>query len=347
MNFVERADAFLNDYQKEYDFYGSVRVTHKGKIVYEKMMRYSNRETGTRIERDSVFTLYSMSKPLCVIGLLKFYDKGILDIDKHPGEYVKEAKGFDESVTIRHMLHHISGLPDFGQLPDFKEKYAPGTPEKIREHLEILKSYPMNFKPGTDTMYANINMILCALICENLSGLSYPEYMKKEVFEPLGMKSAYIDNGEHCEKRVSGHIKENDKIYCTEPSRDWMMGAGDAAATVDDIYCLNIAIKERLLLKSGTWDMILTATPVNGYFGMGCMVGNDYRGRKKKITHNGGSIGFRTMHVQLPEDDFDVILLSNCDWVDGRHHIVNNLHDIYYDEKNKVSSQPELDKGYI
>ena len=171
MNFKERADAFLDNYHKENDFFGIIRVTHKGKKVYEKMMGYANAETGEKIEHDSIFTLYSMSKPLCVIGLLKLYDKGIVDIDRHPGTYVEEAMGFDYSLTIRHMLHHISGLPDFAQVPGFKEKYAPGVPDKIREHLKILKNYPMNFAPGTDTMYANINMILCALICENVSGI--------------------------------------------------------------------------------------------------------------------------------------------------------------------------------
>jgi len=347
MSFIERADVFLEDYSKENDFYGLVRVTHKGEIKYEKAFGYSDFSTKTPIEKDSVFTLYSLSKPFCAIGLLKLYDKGLIDIDKHPGEYVEEAKGFDESLTIRHMLHHISGLPDFLLIPEFVEKYAPGTPEKIREHLKILQSFPMHFKPGTDTMYANINLTICALICENLSGLSYPEYMKKEVFEPFGMKNAFIDNGEYCEKRAMGHKKIDEKISPVESARDWMMGGGDIAATADDVYCLNIAIKNRLLLKKETWDMVLTATPVNGYFGMGCMVSNDAYGGKKKTTHNGGSAGFRTMHVQLPEDDFDVIVLSNCDWVDGRHHIVNNLHDIFYEEKTENVTLPELDKGYI
>jgi len=63
-------------------------------------------------------------------------------------------------------------------------------------------------------------------------------------------------------------------------------------------------------------------------------------GGKMKTTHNGGSEGFRTMHVQLPEDDFEVIVLSNCDWVEGRHHIVNNLHDVCYDEENKYEAMP-------
>lgn len=346
MNFQEKAEAFLEDYSKENDFYGLVRVTYKGEIMYEKTFGYRNSNTKAPIEKDSVFTLYSLSKPFCAIGLLKLYDKGLIDIDKHPGEYVKEAKGFDESLTIRHLLHHISGLPDFGQTPEFNEKYAPGTPDKIREHLKVLQSFPMQFKAGTDTMYANINLIICALICENLSGLSYPEYMRKEVFEPLGMKNAFVDNGELCEKRAMGHKKIDERISPVESARDWMMGAGDIAATADDVYCLNIAIKNKLLLKSETWDMVLTATPVNGYFGMGCMVSNDYHD-KKKITHNGGSVGFRTMHVQLPEDDFDVIVLSNCDWVDGRHHIVNNMYDLFYEEKTENIALPELDKGYI
>jgi len=104
--------------------------------------------------------------------------------------------------------------------------------------------------------------------------------MKKEVFEPFVMKNAFVDNGEYCEKRVSVHPKVEDKIICIPPQRDWMMVAGDIAATADDIYCLNIAIKIKLLLKSEPWDMVLTATPVNRYFGMGCMVSNHAYGGK-------------------------------------------------------------------
>lgn len=342
--FAEKLDIFFNNYCNENNFFGSLRVTHKSEILYERRVGYGNIETKEPIKKDSVFTLYSISKPFCTLGLLKLYDRGVVDIDKHPGEYVNEAKRLDNTLKIRHLLHHISGLPDFLQTPEFVKKYSPGIPERIRNHLDILQDYPMKFKPGSNTMYENINFNICALICENITGFSYSEYMQNEVFIPLGMKTAYIDNGQFCAKKVMGHVIEDRKITATEPVYDWMMGAGDVAGTVDDVYCLNKAINEKLILKNETWDMVLSTHPING-FGMGCIV--EKHDGKVKITHNGGNRGFRTIHILFPEDDFDIILLSNCDWVDGRHYIANTIYDMYYNVISEKKLQPEFDKGYI
>lgn len=324
---------------------GALRVTVRDKTEYEQRIGFADIQNKTPFTDNSMFTLYSLSKPFCAIGLLELKDKGLVDINAHPSKYIPEAEGFDERVTIKHILHHISGLPDFEQNREFAEKYAPGYAKTIREQLKLLTKYPSYFVPGTDAKYANINFVLCALIIENVSGKNYAEYMKKEVFEPLGMTSAVIDNENlMIPNRVKGYELLNNELAEVNKSHNWMLGAGDIVATVDDVYCLNKAIKKQLLLRKDTWEALLTPSPIN-CMGMGCTV-TAWHG-KDRITHNGGHIGFRTLHIQLPQDDFDIIFLSNSGFGNARDDIAEMVHSAFYGEDCVANEAVEMDKGYI
>lgn len=347
MDFIKKIDKYVDDNLCTNDFSGLLRVTEDEHIIYERFVGYGDIENKIPINRKSVFTFYSLSKPFCAIGLMKLYDQGLIDIDKHPGEYIKEARGFDDSLTIRHMLHHESGLPDFLMTDEFVKKHLPGSPEKIREHVEILQKFPMHFKPGDDDMYANINYNLSAVIIENVSGMKYSDYMRQEVFIPLGMNDAAIDGEKlYIPNRVKAYTKENEIITETDRRLDWMMGAGDMIGTVDDVYCLNKAIKNNIMLKEKTWETMLSPSREGRYFGIGCGISNNWHG-KRRITHNGGYVGFRTMHVQLRDKDFDIIYMSNCDWIDARQEFVEAVYEAYFQDKTSAGKFHEMDKGYI
>jgi CubicO group peptidase (beta-lactamase class C family) len=352
MNFsnvdLKKLDKELSEFCEKNPTYGMFRVTVKDKIVFEKHVGYANIEKKTPFTSDSMFTFYSLSKPFCVIGLMKLYDRGLVDLDRHPSAYVPEAEGFDERVTIRHMLHHVSGLPDFEQTKEFKELHNTGYAHELREHVKEITKYPQKFAPGTDTQYANINMCLCALIIENVTGRSYSEYMKAEVFEPFGMKTAVVDDENlFIENRVQGYTYIDGEFKATEKSHDWMFGAGDIVGTLDDVYALNRAIKNKTMLKPETWQEILTAHPKNS-FGCGCIV-SDWHG-KLTITHNGGAPSFRSYHKQIPEDDFDLILLINGVFLGGsvRIDLSEIIYSAFYTDNPTASEEKlELDKGYI
>lgn len=181
---------------------------------------------------------------------------------------------------------------------------------------------------------------------ENLSSLSYAEYMKKAVFEPLGMKTALVDNEAlQIPNRVQGYVLVDDQVLPTEKSHDWMLGGGDLVGTVDDVYALNRALKHKLLLKPETWVEVLTPSPLNSK-GLGCTV-TQWHG-KTRITHNGGHLGFRTYHVHLPEDDFDIIILSNCGFHNpGRSDISEMIYNAFFDETATAEKPLEMDTGYI
>lgn len=338
-------DAKLKEYCTNEKISGVLRVTVKDEILYQADFGYANDQSKTEFTANSMFTFYSMSKPFCAIGLLKLKEKGLVDLDVHPKTYLPEANGFHDKVTVRHLLHHVSGLPDFEQNVEFSSRYKPGTKDRVREHLKLLAEYPSYFEPNTDAKYANINFIIPALMIENVTGVDYADYMKKEVFQPLGMKHAVVDNEKRfIENRVQGYAIENGVRVPIEKSHNWLFGAGDMVGTVDDAYCLNTAYKNKPILSNESWKEIITPSPLSR-MGLGNTI-SIWHG-KKRITHNGGHLGFRTLHVQLPEDDFDMILLSNSGYGNARRDIAEMVYQAFYNENGAEGEGIEMDKGYL
>ena len=319
-----------------------VRITRKDEILLDMSCGYADLDKKTPFSEKSIFTFYSLSKPFCAIGLMKLFEKGLVDLNAHPSKYVPECNGLDARVKVSHLLNHTSGLPDFEQEKEFKEQYAPGYSKNIRTHLALIKDFPQSFEPGTENKYANINFIICALIIENISGQSYSEYMQNEVFKPFEMNDAIIDNeNTDVSSHVKGYELKDGMLKEIFKSRNWLLGAGDIVGTINDVYCLNKAIKNNLMLKKETWDKILTPSPVN-HMGYGCNI-TKLNG-KKRITHNGGHTGFRTLHVQIPEDDFDIIILSNSGFGNARNDITDMIYNEFY--SLETADKIEMDKGY-
>jgi len=342
----QQLDRVLDDLCAREQYSGVLRLTLRDRVIFEKYMGYADRENKIPFTNDSVFNLYSMTKPFCAIGFMKLVEQGLVDLDRHPGAYLPEARGFDSRVTLRQILQHVGGLPDFEQDTDMEKRYPGHTGAQQRACIEELAAnYPQHFAPGTGDHYANINYILPALIIEELTGRAFPEYMKNEVFEPLGAHTAQIANMDTVvEHRVKGYgLRDGDVVYVGH-TEDWMYGAGDGIGRADDVYCLNKVVKHRLLLKPESWEQILTPSPLSGK-GFGCAVIK--WGEKHRIQHNGGHRGFRTLHIHVPEDDFDLILLSNSGWGNARVEITRAVFDACYGTNNQMLSLGEMDKGYV
>lgn len=174
--------------------------------------------------------------------------------------------------------------------------------------------------------------------------MSYADYMRQEVFLPLGMQTAVVDQeGVYIKNRVKGYTVLSNNVFEETPkSFNWMFGAGDIVGTVDDVYCLNKAIKNKMLLEEETWQAILTPNEING-MGKGCFI-TEYKWRKL-IRHNGGHSGFRTLHAQVLDDDFDVIVMLNCDR-DYRMDLLELCLSTFYGSGKLDERSVAMDVGY-
>ncbi len=342
MTFAEKMDQYLDKYCELYKLSGIFRVTHKDEIIYQRCIGYADIEHKVPFDNSTVFTLYSMSKPFCVFAIMTLVDKGLISIHDHPGKYLPEVAGADSRITIRHLMNHTSGLRDFNQERAYEATFVNAYRPNLRAHVAHMVKLPLNFEPGTATRYTNINFTILALIVENVSGMAYRDYMLQNVFTPMGLKHAQVDQLELlADHRARGYDIDGDNfIPADRLNPNSFLGAGDIIADIEDVYCLNTAMKHQKLLSPERWAEILTPSDV-GVFGLGCQVW-DWHG-KKRIQHNGGSRGFRTLHVWLPEDDLDIILLSNTGFGDARWSLTNAVYTAFYGDETVEAEATNMD----
>lgn len=337
----ENLRVWLEAYAKQTDYSGNLLISHNGNTIFESSIGFANREKGIALQIDNKFRFYSISKQFTCIAMLLLWEKGLVDLDAHPSRYLPYAKDLDSRITLRMLLQHTSGLPEL-TTPQFSE--VPGKPD-FSAAVAALAKKPLDFAPGTGEMYRNTGFVIASLIIEKLSGTPLHAFLQEEVFKPFGMETACCELGNApIEGLVTGYEKENDAIvpgrYLNAPS---FFGAGYVVGTVYDLQNFYRSVREKRLLKPETWDLLYTRSEV-GQFGFGCIV-FQWDGRLT-YQNNGGHIGFRTIHRLLPEEDFDIILLSNSTWGDVRTDIMNAVHKFYLDGTAADLFQPEMDKGF-
>lgn len=342
----EKLRDIIDSYAAEKGFSGVIRITMGDQILLDHAVGYEDAEQKIPFSEQSMFTFYSMSKPLCTFGVMRLADRGVLSLDAHPAEYLPMARGLHPDLTLRCLLNHTSGLPDFEQTKDFYERYGADESLDIRDLLPEMLSYPMEFAPSQGAKYANVNFVMCTMIIEALSGQCYDDYMKNEVFLPLGMKHARLDHPDtELPHRVVGYNRdESGRIFPVRRAYFGCLGAGDIVGRLEDAYCLYHAVRERKLLTDAAWSEILTPSPLNG-MGLGCWV-TPWHGTTR-ILHTGGHTGYRNLHAYLPQEDFDILLLSNYGFGRAREELSNEIYVCIFGEDDALSVRVQMDQGYI
>lgn len=341
MDRSEKFGAWLADYAEKTEFSGNLLISHKGKTIFESSIGYANREQKIPLQMESKFRYYSLSKPFTAIAIMLLWEQGLVDLEAHPSRYLPYTKGLDSRITLRMLLQHTSGLKEI-TTPEFSE--VPGKPDFAAAIAELAKQ-PLDFAPGTGENYRNTGFVIASLIVEELSGMPFHQFLLENVFKPFGMEGACCELVDaSIEGLVTGYEKEDGVIvpgrYLNMTS---FMGSAYVVGSVYDLQRFYRAIQEKRLLKSETWESIFTRSEV-GQFGLGCIVFS-WDGRLT-YQNNGGHVGFRTIHRLLPDEDFDIILLSNTAWGDARTDIMNAVHKFYLDGTSADLFQPEMDKGF-
>jgi len=303
-----RAKAAIQAYADANIFSGTVLIAKDGKPVFVESYGAANRELDVPNARDTKFRIGSITKQFTATAILQLAESGKLNVDDPVSKYYSDAPKAWDKITIKHLLTHTSGIPSYTDVPNFFEKEArlPRTPEEI---IKLTRDKPLQFEPGSKFAYDNSGYIVLGYIIEKASGETYADYVQKHIFDPLGMKdSGYDSTAKIIPHRAEGYQPDKGG-FVNAPFVDMSLpyAAGSLYSTVDDLLTWDQALYAAKPLKPESLSRMFT--DYGNKYGFGWVI--DEKFGHKRIWHNGGINGFRSILSRYPDDKLTIVVLAN------------------------------------
>jgi len=346
-------DVLVKKYIELDKFNGCLLVVMDHQIIYERSYGIANPVTKEQLTPDHRFRLASVTKQFTGIAITILKERGKLGYDDNIRMYLQELPY--EGITIRHLLTHTSGLPDYGSLLD---QYWDTTVESKRDR-KIANNYtvyehlnrhrpPVLFQPGEQYKYCNTGYNLLALIIERVSGQTYQEFMLKNVFEPLEMESTFVNDGDGTlpeNLRARGfryNLEDTGYVDIDRHYQNGMFGDGGIYSTVTDMFKYDQALYKNTLVSQKSFQDGVTASKLNNGeeidYGFGwSLIKND---RGKFVAHGGGWNGFSTFFLRDYHHGNMIIQLTNRPGI-RRGELTFAIYEILHD------GQYDMPKGSI
>jgi len=317
----------------------AVLVKRDGKIVFEKVYGVRELRTHAKIGPGTNFRLASFTKQFTAMSIMLLVHDGKLCYDNRLTDIFPDFPAYGKSITIRHLLTHSSGLPDYEDLME-KEEKAKG-PRWSTEHqiqdAEVLslleKESAGKFAPGTSWAYSNSGYVVLGLVVAKISGMPYRDFLQQRIFAPAGMNRSivYQKGVNEIPERAFGYSKENDKFVETDQSStSATLGDGGIYSSLEDLAKWDEALQKHTLLSEA--EMAIALTPVRladgsaphwpaegdddnldpgkpGSYGFGWFL-DSYKGHPR-MWHTGGTMGFRTVIQRFTADGLTIVILCN------------------------------------
>lgn len=349
-NLPEKLDEYVNAFNEAYSNHkinGSIIIAKEGKIVASRSYGMADFENNRSFTQDTRSMLCSTTKFFTAIGIMQLNEKELLTLDDKVSKYIPcQYRGDD--ISIRNLLTHTSGITrdvtDIGIISPYQN-----TPkEKL---ISMVNERPLIFEPGTNMSYSNEGYQLLAYIIEKASGMSYEEYIEKNILKPSGMKASGLSASKMDINNLAiGYEYKYNRFNKKMPfDMSHAYGSGNIYSTTYDMYLFDKALMEERLLKKETLDkMICDNTGLRFNYGYGCFVG-ELKGHRW-FGHAGNlSSGYFSYYVRFPEDDLAVIMLFNTTW-DDNSSIMKAISAIALGEKYMLPhkrEEIELDKDML
>jgi CubicO group peptidase (beta-lactamase class C family) len=293
---------------------GVVLVARDGVPVFRKAYGLASLELGVPNRPENVFAIASMTKQFTAVSLLQQVQQGKLSLQDDIRKYLPEFHTHGRRITVEHLLTHTNGIPNLTMRPDFGPLEV--AEPSMGELLQCVAKDSLLFEPGTDVSYNDYGYTLAALILERVSGTRYPDYLRKNIFDPLGMKNTGVGGRERSMPLfVSSYSAGGDTSF--RPSEyfnwRWNLGMGDIVTCVDDMLTWDEAlytdklVSQELLRKAWTPYELADGRKTN--YGYGWVVA-EHEGMPL-IYHPGGMPGFRSLSVRIPSQHLYVVAMCN------------------------------------
>jgi D-alanyl-D-alanine carboxypeptidase len=293
----------------------AVVVVMEGRVIFRKGYGMANLDLKTPMRPDMVFEIGSITKQFTSTAILMLVEQGKLSLDDDLHKYLPDYPDKGAKISIENLLTHTSGIKSYTS--DLKWRSMWRQDLTVQQIIDITKDDPLEFPPGTKWKYDNTGYILLGAIIEKVSGLSYADYVRKNIFEPLGMKHSYYgSNSAVIPGRASGYSRNaSNWVNATYLSMTQPYAAGSLMSSVDDLAIWDAAVSADKLLSKASWDRAFTpyklADGDDTHYGYGWSI-DAYDGHSI-VRHNGGIFGYVSEVARLPDDHVYVAMLTNSD----------------------------------
>ncbi len=302
-------------------------VVHHGRVVFRRGYGVTDLPTLQKVDERTNFRLASFTKQFTATCIMLLARDGKLSYDDHLTRFFPEFPAYGNSITVRNLLNHASGLKDY---EDLLSQQYPGMPEeRVPQILDagVLKlleqQTTVKFPAGTKWAYSNSGYAVLAMIVEKVSGKPFGEFLQERIFTPLKMTNtlAYERGKNEVPHRAYGYTRKDDAWQETDQSpTSAVLGDGGIYSSVDDLAKWDRALRLHTLLSEAEMQPALTPVqPTEGpgkspegktvSYGFGWFL-DPYRSHKR-MSHDGETIGFRTTIQRFPDDELTIIILAN------------------------------------
>ena len=300
----------------------AVAVVKDGQVAFMDGFGLADLETGAPIDARSQFRLASVSKQFVGTAILLLAEDGVLDYDDPITRYLPELSRIGEGITIRQLLQHTGGLPDY------YEALTAATGDEWPTNEDAVEFFadwgePL-FPPGERWEYSNPGYEMLAAIVARATEMPFSAFMDERIFEPLGMKNTLVfdERDPEIPYRAFGYSKGEGGAFILddEDPLNFLTGSGGIYSTVEDLVLWDQALYGDDLVPTSTLGLAFAPAVFNSGetypYGFGWGVGSDPSlGVVQR--HSGGWVGFSTFISRYPDAGFSVILLSNLSGFDG------------------------------
>ena len=317
----------------------AVLVRRNGKTLFDHGYGVGDLRSKVTIDARTNFRLASFTKQFTAMAIMLLVHDGKLRYDEMLTEVFPDFPDYGKTITVRNLLNHVSGLPDYEELMEAAEK-ANGSmwsPEKQIQDEEVLKLLEKEtsgkFAPGTSWSYSNSGYVVLGLIVATASGKPYREFLRERIFAPLKMNHTIVYQKAKNEvaNRAFGHSKEGDLLKeSDQSSTSATLGDGGVYSNLEDLAKWDDALQNHTLLSEKEMQPALTPVKLNDssephwpkepngdnlhpgkpvFYGFGWFL-DPYNGHPR-MWHTGSTMGFRTVIERFLGQNLAIIILSN------------------------------------
>ncbi|MBK7559382.1 MAG: class A beta-lactamase-related serine hydrolase [Chitinophagaceae bacterium] len=332
----ERLHEMMKTFHKYNTFDGALLVAENGKVIYKEGFGLANREWNIPNSTDTKFMIGSISKPLTATLILILVQKGLVDLNKTIDDYLTEFKNKPAAkVTIRQLLNHTSGIPNYDIIKDFFPRISRQSFSR-EDYVKVYSDSALAFKPGSRYMYSSWGYYTLGYIIEKVSGKSYEQAMKDEIFNKINMHNSgsYLHT-QIVPKRASGYdYGFGNYIGADFRDQSNTMGTGDIYTTVEDLFTFHMAIANNSLLNKELTKEMFTPGIRPARYGYGWFNQNFRYTSTDSVSanyHLGSTEGFIAFFIRIPETNSMAVILCNSAPTDF-FGIIKNLLKVLYNK---------------